>query len=160
MYEFDSGTLQNTFDRGQVHLHGNKAHETYRESIAAVKKLGSRSTGYHSYVFDESDVVECVEKLDSAGHRVTMSCYTVQLYGDVWDIVDDPKRYPDNWDEIRSRVYERDEYTCQRCGDRETELHAHHRKPISKGGTHHIDNLKTVCHECHEEIHNFSFEEN
>lgn len=66
--------------------------------------------------------------------------------------------YPDNWDQKRRRVYKRDQYECQQCGSKggnsgDTQLHAHHRTPISKGGSHEIDNLTTVCHSCHEQIH-------
>lgn len=47
---------------------------------------------------------------------------------------------------------------CQNCGRRggpkgNSELHAHHIVPKSKGGTHKLSNLKTVCSECHKAIH-------
>lgn len=67
-------------------------------------------------------------------------------------------RYPDDWDKRRREVYTRDEYICQNCsagGGKKgnSELHAHHVVPISKGGSHQKGNLITLCSECHEAIH-------
>jgi len=64
--------------------------------------------------------------------------------------------YPTNWDKIRKRVYRRDGFKCQRCGASDTELHAHHIKPKSKGGSHSTSNLKTLCKSCHESVHGHS----
>jgi len=66
--------------------------------------------------------------------------------------------YPDDWDKRRRRVYERDGYTCQSCGAQggqagNTELHAHHIKPISQGGSHKLGNLTTLCRNCHNQQH-------
>ncbi|PSP95078.1 hypothetical protein BRC91_03490 [Halobacteriales archaeon QS_4_62_28] len=68
------------------------------------------------------------------------------------------REYPSNWDSRRKKVYRRDGYTCQNCGAKggpkgNTELHAHHIVPKSKGGTHETSNLQTVCSECHNAIH-------
>jgi len=66
--------------------------------------------------------------------------------------------YPPNWDSRRRRVYRRDNYTCTNCGiggggQGDAELHAHHVVPISKGGSHSISNLTTLCRPCHDSIH-------
>ncbi|WP_350356156.1 HNH endonuclease [Halorarius halobius] len=66
--------------------------------------------------------------------------------------------YPSDWDERRKTVYQRDNYQCQNCGRRggphgNAELHAHHIVPKSKGGTHRLTNLKTMCSHCHSAIH-------
>lgn len=61
--------------------------------------------------------------------------------------------YPDDWDDRRKRVLERDGYECQRCGATDTTLQAHHRKPISKGGSHDLSNLETLCRACHAAEH-------
>jgi signal recognition particle GTPase len=61
--------------------------------------------------------------------------------------------YPPDWDSRRRRVYKRDSYKCQNCGNQDDELHAHHIVPISKGGTHKISNLITLCSDCHTAIH-------
>ena len=66
--------------------------------------------------------------------------------------------YPDDWSSKRREVYKRDNYTCQNCGRKggpegNHELHAHHIVPINDGGTHSINNLKTLCNNCHKAIH-------
>lgn len=68
------------------------------------------------------------------------------------------RQYPSDWDSRRRKVYRRDNYTCQNCGAKggpqgRHELHAHHIVPKSKGGTHRLSNLKTVCSRCHNAIH-------
>ena len=66
--------------------------------------------------------------------------------------------YPSNWDSLRHRVYDRDDWCCSNCPAQgrhkgNAELHAHHIVPISKGGTHEISNLTTLCKKCHDSIH-------
>ena len=51
---------------------------------------------------------------------------------------------------IRKKVLERDEYSCQVCGFvKTTGLHVHHILKRVDGGTDHLDNLITVCPSCH-----------
>lgn len=68
--------------------------------------------------------------------------------------------YPPDWDARRRYVYRRDGYECHRCGARGgpgvedgVELHAHHVEPKSAGGSHHPDNLQTLCADCHDREH-------
>lgn len=66
--------------------------------------------------------------------------------------------YPSDWHSRRREVYERDDYQCQNCGQKggtygDAKLHAHHIVPKSKGGTHHPENLSTLCKECHGAVH-------
>lgn len=55
-------------------------------------------------------------------------------------------------------MYTEDDYQCQNCGreggpNGDTELHAHHIVPKSRGGIHAKSNLITVCEDCHSAIH-------
>lgn len=52
-----------------------------------------------------------------------------------------------NW---RRAVYERDDYTCQKCGKRK-ELEAHHLKPFALYPwlVFDVDNGQTLCRDCH-----------
>lgn len=69
--------------------------------------------------------------------------------------------YPSDWNQRRKNVLERDNYTCQGCGisnEKAKErtnrgLHAHHRTPISEGGSHSLQNLIALCETCHIETH-------
>lgn len=66
--------------------------------------------------------------------------------------------YPTDWDSRRKQVYKRDDYTCQNCGvsSHQAEsitLHAHHIVPKSKGGSHSLSNLISLCEDCHSRIH-------
>lgn len=58
------------------------------------------------------------------------------------------------WKWIRSEVIIRDGYECQECGalggrKGGTELHVHHIELVQNGGKHELDNLTTLCAECH-----------
>lgn len=61
-------------------------------------------------------------------------------------------RASEEYKEWRVAVFKRDDFTCQSCGVRGGNLHAHHKKPFS---THpklrlDVDNGETLCKPCHE----------
>lgn len=58
-----------------------------------------------------------------------------------------------DWDTQRNAVLFRDDYTCQECGDEDPWLHVHHKIPRTEGGTDHIDNLVSLCPDCHADRH-------
>lgn len=57
--------------------------------------------------------------------------------------------------EWRKAVFERDDYTCQKCGQRGGKLNAHHDLPVSKAPLFMLDigNGITLCKECHKMMH-------
>lgn len=60
----------------------------------------------------------------------------------------DPRRPSSStWEALRKKVFARDSYTCQYCGNT-TELECDHIVPVSRGGTHAIDNLTAACRKC------------
>ena len=59
--------------------------------------------------------------------------------------------YPADWDERKRRVKARDNYTCQRCGRQNLQLHVHH----ENGRSDDLSNLVTLCKECHYDEHPF-----
>lgn len=57
------------------------------------------------------------------------------------------------WDEQRQAAMGRDGYACQECRYSGGRLHVHHEVPRSNGGTDHVDNLETLCPDCHADRH-------
>jgi len=57
------------------------------------------------------------------------------------------------WGEVRLRVLQRDDYTCQKCGKQNLQYNdqkVDHIVPVSMGGDNFdMKNLQTLCHECH-----------
>ncbi len=60
-------------------------------------------------------------------------------------------RHTREWAEWRTQVFERDNYTCQLCGERGLELHPHHilQKCDYPDLIFEIDNGITLCRDCH-----------
>jgi len=54
---------------------------------------------------------------------------------------------------LRLACLTRDDFTCQKCGKKETILEAHHIVWTTKGGKDSIYNLITLCVSCHEKVH-------
>jgi len=56
---------------------------------------------------------------------------------------------------LRKCVLKRDNYTCQKCGAKNTELHCHHYEGIEVNPIESADadNCITLCKTCHNEIH-------
>jgi len=52
----------------------------------------------------------------------------------------------------RQYVLCRDGFKCQHCGSKE-HLEVHHIIYRSQGGTNNVNNLITLCHECHQDVH-------
>ncbi len=53
----------------------------------------------------------------------------------------------------KQKARERDDFTCQICGLRDTghRTHAHHVVPVDAGGSNDLSNLITLCNRCHKE---------
>lgn len=62
----------------------------------------------------------------------------------------------------RELAIKRDQYRCQYCRRRDDgyiDLHVHHIRPVSNGGTHDLDNLVTLCNNCHNRVHHGQFDD-
>jgi hypothetical protein len=62
----------------------------------------------------------------------------------------DPTRLDEN---LRIACLMRDGYTCQHCSERGVRLEAHHIVERSHGGKDTLDNLLTLCDQCHHLLH-------
>lgn len=68
---------------------------------------------------------------------------------------DENNRYGNTWKRIRKN-YIAEHPLCERCLSRDkirTAVIVHHKKPLSFGGTHAVENLMSLCASCHEKIH-------
>jgi len=66
------------------------------------------------------------------------------------------EKYKDpRWQKKRLEILERDEWECQKCGDKESTLHVHHRyyEPNTDPWDYQNQVLVTLCNNCHEEEH-------
>ena len=50
--------------------------------------------------------------------------------------------------DLRQQVFERDEFTCLKCGVTDEPLHADHVLPVFHGGETSLGNLQTLCAAC------------
>jgi 5-methylcytosine-specific restriction endonuclease McrA len=55
--------------------------------------------------------------------------------------------------ELRQQVLKRDKHICQNCNRSFSYLQIHHKIPLNENGTDSIDNLISLCYECHFKIH-------
>lgn len=64
-------------------------------------------------------------------------------------------RHSSEYNAWRKAVFDRDDYTCQRCKIRGGRLNAHHMKEYSKYPQlrYDIRNGITLCEKCHKEVH-------
>ena len=56
---------------------------------------------------------------------------------------------PGNWGSIRRAVLERDWHECKACGVSGVPLEVDHVVPTFEGGSDDVDNLVTLCSDCH-----------
>ena len=53
---------------------------------------------------------------------------------------------------LRKKTFERDNFTCRKCGLQDKEairIEAHHITPLFAGGKDDLNNLITLCFDCH-----------
>ena len=59
------------------------------------------------------------------------------------------------YDMMRERVLRRDSWRCQECGSMQN-LHVHHMKRRSQLGGDEMNNLITLCADCHRKCHGWA----
>lgn len=84
--------------------------------------------------------------------------YALLRRGELWKICPDRPPFPE-WSETRLRIFERDNYTCQYCGQRGGKLECDHIIPVAKDGGHHDANLATACFACNRSKRDKTLEE-
>lgn len=63
------------------------------------------------------------------------------------------------WAALRNEIFKRDDYTCRYCGERGKRLECDHVFPVSRGGTHAVENLVTACFVCNRSKRNKTLDE-
>jgi len=68
------------------------------------------------------------------------------VYG---ELLNDPR-----WQRKRLEIFQRDDFSCQLCGDTQTELHVHHKKYVAGRNPWEYDEkeLITLCIHCHKKV--------
>lgn len=88
-----------------------------------------------------------ISRFCSAAGIIFVPMYTTGRFVIIWDF----KRLPQSrWAKIRNDVFKRDDYTCNYCGSRGKSLECDHVVPVSRGGSHDLDNLVTACKTCNQ----------
>lgn len=94
-----------------------------------------------------------VKSRDNAGVIATSDAVHHAPYKEFLSCVE-MRDYPDNWQDKARAIRQRDDHTCQGCGDADAdELHVHHIVPLGAGGSNVRSNLITLCDECHGRVH-------
>lgn len=65
-------------------------------------------------------------------------------------------KHPPDWEIRKKAVHRNNDYTCQDCGAEAAQgkqLHVHHIRHLSNGGSNCLSNLTTLCVECHNKQH-------
>ena len=63
-----------------------------------------------------------------------------------------PSYYGESWRMQRTLCLQRDNYTCQQCGDTNN-IEVHHWEPYRFSYDNSLDNLVVLCAECHRDVH-------
>lgn len=124
---------------------GNTYHHKYRDETVIVTHRDHENNVWFRGVTSE----------DNAGVIATSQWADYQPYDEFLGAVE-MRDYPEDWNELRQVVLDRDDSRCQGCGAgiaRATEHHVHHIVPLGAGGTNSVRNLITLCDECHGRIH-------
>lgn len=102
-----------------------------------------------SHVDDTNQLSHHSEK-----YRNTLTFNTHGITWSYWTVDRDGKFVnPDSiWGRTRLKVIKRDELTCANCGSH-LNLTVHHKVSWLLGGTNSLNNLITLCADCHEGIH-------
>lgn len=64
-----------------------------------------------------------------------------------------------NWQKLRLKVFQRDNFKCKKCGNKHELLHAHHLRYDKNKYIWEVPiyDIITLCENCHRDIHNKTF---
>lgn len=120
-----------------------------REHLRAIARAGSIANRIRVYFGGSGVNVEARENAlaeleQEERERSLKAAQTQRQLEDLWDYWTE---YPPDWDE-RKAAARGASGVCEDCGA-DWQLHVHHRRQISNGGSHRPENLMLLCAECH-----------
>ena len=117
---------------------------SFKQGLIDEKLFLDSGTGYNSFMF-------------RAGVNPESGEINVWFTNEVTPWLRKPKqdRHSKQYTDWRTKVFERDNYTCQECNQRGGTLNAHHVKPFAKFKKHRfvLENGITLCEVCHRKRH-------
>ena len=131
--------------------HTKESKKKMSENLKLQHKNGSRKKSYEKISKAKKGHTHGFKKGIYQGFGFKKGCKP-------WNYIDGrskvvaPARYGDDWDKIRLLIYNRDNYTCQKCGkkmDKNNILHIHHIIPFLETFDNSLHNLITLCRTCH-----------
>lgn len=99
---------------------------------------------------DTAEMEKSIPIIESTIRQLSSALRSLQAR--VTPIYDYFLTYPPDWEKRRNEVAERDGEQCSKCSSWR-QLHLHHIKPLSKGGSNKISNLTLLCEDCHSKKH-------
>ncbi len=136
------------------------------ESLACTRHYGevmvtTQVTGYRrirwytNEILGEGELDLPSTQLHTTGYWISLSPWTVDRMRETGLWKSDPNQYGPAWPTIRRLVLQRDNFTCQACGqlERDQPFHVHHKTPFrsfaSAEQANQMENLVTLCPVCH-----------
>jgi 5-methylcytosine-specific restriction endonuclease McrA len=122
----------------------SKRKDRYSPTLISKKDTHTREIEFIRSILPIKKENIVIEYTNFDTHKIT----NPNVYG--WQYQRGPQY---QYESIRQAVLDRDNYQCQKCKARNTELHVHHIVPRSKGGNDGLKNLITLCKDCHNSLH-------
>lgn len=110
------------------------------KAVEIIKK--AKRAGY-SRPHEVANIIEA-----HAANSVSKWCMEAESENPLVRMNNEPKFDIEPWREMRNETFKRDSHKCQKCGS-EQNLECHHIEPVVIGGFAELDNLMTLCNECH-----------
>ena len=125
--------------------------------------IPDRSELMHRYYYEKGGIERARKYAQSMENRIKVSCRDRGIDVDEFDGFSTTEshmvRNSSQYVEWRTNVFNRDNYTCQKCGKRGGDLEAHHLYPFAEFPEKRflVDNGVTLCCECHSPEYSNSF---
>lgn len=116
-------------------------HETRQREVVVTHRDHENNVWFRDVKSrDNAGVVAAEDGIEQQPYKEFLGCVSM-------------RDYPDDWQQKRGAVMQRDDGKCQGCGTSTGEFHIHHICPLGAGGSNAMSNLITLCDECHGRVH-------